>query len=137
MSVGKELWGAIRNALIADAALMADVNGVYDKALPTDPWGAKQSYITRGPFFGSPDDADCVVGQEVTLQIDIWSRDPNRWSTDDIVSGVRRVLHNQEVTLTENALVSLEVTLWRVMDDPDLSTTHGVVQVTARIEEPA
>lgn len=136
MSVGKELWGAVRSALIADTDVMADLNGIYDKSLPADPWGTKQSYMTRGPLVGSQEDADCIIGQEVTLQLDIWSRDPNRWSTDDIISAVRKRLHNQEVALTENALVSLEVTLWRVLDDPDGKTIHGVVQLTARVEEP-
>ncbi|WP_377299725.1 DUF3168 domain-containing protein [Rhizobium sp. SGZ-381] len=134
MSAGKELWKALYNAMLANAQLVALVDGIYDKA-PSSPWGGNQAYISRGPFVGTSDDSDCIIGQEFTVQIDIWSRNPNRWSVDDIISEVRAALHEQELTLESCALASLSVRLSRVIDDPDPSQQHGVIQVLAFVEE--
>ncbi|MDQ0558311.1 hypothetical protein QO004_000084 [Rhizobium mesoamericanum] len=135
MSAGKELWAAIFGALKANASLVALVDGIHDKA-PDQPWGPKNAYISRGPFYASSDDADCIYGQEITAQIDIWSRKPSRWSMDDLIAQVRRSLHEKEFPLDEMALATIGVRLWRVVDDPDPTTQHGVVQVVALIEEP-
>lgn len=134
MSAGKELWRAILQALKADAGLMAMVDGIHDKA-PTNPWGIKQAYISRGPFFGSPEDAECIPGQEITAQIDIWSRGASRWIMDEIIGKVRRALHDRDLPLDEAALATIQVRLTRNTDDPDPNTQHGVVQVVATIEE--
>lgn len=136
MSAGKELWSAIYHALLANGALVALVDGIHDKA-PKEPWGANGAYITRGPFYGTSDDADCIFGQEITAQIDIWSRKPSRWSMDDVIAEVRRSLHAKEFPLDEMALATMEVRLWRVVDEPDPTTQHGIVQILALIEEPA
>ena len=134
MSSGKDLWVAVRQELITDIAVMALVNDVFDK-VPDSPWGEKEAYISRGPFYGIADDADCVDGQEITVQIDIWSRRPDRWSMDDMVDAVRAALHEKDLDLSASALVGLRVSLWRIMDDPDPLTVHGVVQLTALVEE--
>lgn len=134
MSAGKELWSAIYHALTANAAMVAMVEGIHDKA-PDQPWGAKNAYISRGPFYGSSEDADCILGQEITGQIDIWSRKASRWSMDDMIAEVRRSLHQKEFPLDEMALATMEVRLWRVVDDPDPNTQHGTVQILAIIEE--
>ncbi|WP_043620489.1 DUF3168 domain-containing protein [Ensifer sp. ZNC0028] len=134
MSPSRELWNLVRDSLLAETAVMAEIDAIYDK-VPSKPWGAKKAYISRGPFFGAPDDADCIPGQEITLQIDIWSQKSNRWSVDEIVAAIRAALHERDLQLTENALVELRVTLWRIIDDPDPLTVHGIVQVTALVEE--
>ncbi len=134
MSAGTDLWRAIFNAMNGNAALMALVDGIYDKA-PDEPWGANEIYISRGPFYGSSDDADCIIGQEITAQIDIWSRKPDRWSVDDVIGQVKRALHEQELPMTDSALATIEVRLWRIIDDPDPTQQHGIVQVVAVVEE--
>lgn len=135
MSVGGQLWDMVYGALKADSAVMSLVDDIYDK-VPEEAWKAPRlAFISRGPFFGVPDDADCISGQEVTIQIDVWSRRPNRWSCDDIVDAVRRVFHRASFDLPQGALCDVRVTLWRVIDDPDPLTTHGVVQITATVEE--
>ncbi|MBW9113151.1 DUF3168 domain-containing protein [Rhizobium cauense] len=136
MSAGKELWDAIYQALISNSALLALVDGIHDKA-PKEPWKAKNAYISRGPFYGVADDADCIFGQEITAQIDIWSRKPNRWSMDDMIAEVRRALHEKELPLADMSSATLQVRLWRNLDDPDPTTQHGVVQIVALIEEAA
>lgn len=135
MSAGKELWGAILQALKADASLVAMVDGIHDKA-PSNPWGSNAAYISRGPFYGAPDDAECIPGQQITAQIDIWSRASSRWAMDELIGKVRKALHDKELALGDFALATIEVQLWRNTDDPDPTTQHGVVQVSALIEEP-
>lgn len=134
MSAGKDLWGAMLQAMKADAELVSMVDGIFDK-VPTNPWGAKQAYISRGPFYGSPEDADCIGAQEITVQIDIWSRAPNRWTMDDLIQRVRSILHEQELELSGSALATISVRLWRNTDDPDVNQQHGVVQIVAIVED--
>jgi len=136
MSAGKELWSAMFRALTANAVLVGLVDGIHDKA-PDEPWGAQKAYISRGPFSGSAEDAECIPGQEITAQIDIWSRKSSRWAIDDIVDEVRRTLHEKEFPLDQMALATIEVRLWRVIDDPDPTQQHGIVQIVALLEEPA
>ena len=134
MSPGQALWRAIFSALKANTTLGGLVDGIHDK-VPDNPWGAKKAYISRGPFYGAPEDAECIAGQEITAQIDIWSRKSSRWEMDDLIAQVRRSLHRKELPLSEHALATIEVRLWRNTDDPDPTQQHGVVQVVAVVEE--
>jgi hypothetical protein len=72
-SVQAEVQKLIYDTLKADAAVMALVDGVYDEA-PSNPFGAKQAYIGIGSSDVVTDDADCILGAEVTFQLDAWSR---------------------------------------------------------------
>ncbi|MEQ1403836.1 DUF3168 domain-containing protein [Neorhizobium sp. Rsf11] len=135
MSPGAELWMLIRDTLKADTAVMELVDSIFDK-VPDNPWKAKRAYISRGPFYAVDDGADCIDGQEFTIQIDIWSRKTDRWSCDEIVEAVRKALDERDLQLSENALAGIRVGLTRVFDDPDELTIHGIVQVIARVEIP-
>lgn len=135
MSPARELWKAIFDRLSSDAGVLALVDGIHDKE-PAGAWaGVKAAFITRGPAYGVDESAECVDGAELTQQIDIWSRSTRRSACDDIVYAVRRSLHDAELALNQHALVSIRVTLWRTVDDPDPLTQHGVVMVTALVEE--
>jgi hypothetical protein len=135
MSPTRELWILVRNTLLADTAITTLVNAIYDK-VPDSPWGEKNAYISRGPSFGVDDGADCIDGQEITLQLDVWSKVNNTGTCNDIVEAVRKAVHEKELELTENALVQTRVELWRVIDDPDPLVTHGIIQIVALIEVP-
>lgn len=133
MSPSRELWKVIRDTMLATPAVTSLVDGIFDK-VPKSAWKGKQAYISRGPTYGNDDGADCIDGQEITLQLDVWSKANNTASCSDIVEAVRRALHEQELELTEHALVQVRVELWRIIDDPDPLVTHGIVQVVALIE---
>lgn len=134
-----DLWAGIRNLLLADAPLMALVNGVYDKRAKDEVAFAAPKFacVSRGPVNAVDDSADCIPGAEITFQLDVWSRLPNRWKCDDMVFRVRQALHEKTFSIATGVLVDMRVDLWRVMDDPDGLTTHGVVQVTAMVEDSA
>ncbi|ASY56489.1 DUF3168 domain-containing protein [Sinorhizobium sp. CCBAU 05631] len=135
MSSSVELQDLYLNTLRENSSITALVAGIYDR-VPKSPYGNKTAYISFGSDDSTEDDAECITGREVTTQIDVWSTAPGKTECKTIVDLVRRALHRQPLTLTENALVDIWVTLVRVLPDPDGLTTHGVVQVTAMVEEP-
>jgi hypothetical protein len=137
MSPMEELQKLVFDLLKADAATMALVNGVYDRV----PAGAfatpKEAYISFGPHDVTEDDAECIVGGEHTFQIDCWSRKVGAVNCKAIVGAVKARLHGAIAELATNALVEMRVIQHRTFDDPDGLTTHGIVMVTALIDEPA
>lgn len=136
MSSSAELQRRVFDTLTANTAIMALANGVYDR-VPSDPFGAKTAYVSFGAEDAREDDAEGIAGLEVTLQIDVWSRAPGFVECKRLTDLVRKALHRKPLTLTDNALVDAWVTLSRVFRDPDGVTSHGVVQATFMIEEPA
>ncbi len=133
MSPSNEFQALIHARLIADPAVAALVGErIYDNV----PAGAAHPYISFGPSDFGPVDMDGIQARDETLQIDIWSRQHGRRSEAAAINdAVYRALHNQRGSLAVNAITSLQVALARVVKDPDGITMHGVIQVTARIEE--
>lgn len=135
MNSGEELQRLLFTTLTGDTAIMAIANGVYDK-IQTAPFGTKTAYISFGPMDANEDDADCITGLSVTVQLDVWSRAVGFLECRNLTDLVRKKLHRASLTLADNALVDINVTLTRVFRDPDGITSHGVVQVTCLVEEP-
>ncbi len=133
-SVQAEVQKLLYDALKASSAVMALVDGVYDQ-VPSNPFGAKQAYIAIGPSDVVDDDADCIYSSEVTFQFDVWSRTDGKVGCRKIVDAVRTELKKQDFELVDNALIDLEVRVGRTTDDPDGLTKHGLVMVTALVEE--
>jgi len=136
MSSAADFQRLIYETLKGNAAISAVSNGVFDE-VPKNPFGAKTAYISFGPVDTNEDDAGCIMSVETTLQIDVWSRAPGFVECKRIADLVKKSLHRKPLALTENALVDGWVPLVRVFRDPDGVTSHGVVQVTALIEETA
>lgn len=136
----EELQGRIHAALTADPALMALVSGVYDRVqLAADGttaasvWGAQQGYVSFGAEYTTHSFVECVTKQSPTLQIDIWSRQVGRIHAKRIMAEVLRVLRSID-SLSDNALGSVNITLTRLMPDPDGLTIHGIIQVEFAVE---
>ncbi|MEY9198675.1 hypothetical protein ABIA16_003791 [Sinorhizobium fredii] len=134
MSASAELQKLIFDTLKADIAVMAIAGGVYDN-VPASPYGAKTAYISFGPTDVVDDGADCIAGGEHTFQIDCWSKAVGQVECKRLVDAIKDALHERDLQLTENALAEIRVDFRRVFKDPDGLTTHGVVTVTAFIEE--
>lgn len=128
---------AVRTALLADPVVSGFIGTrFYDP--PPSGQVAQSPYISLGPTSINPDDADCIPGDEITFQLDVWT-----WGAGEahssvqcrkICSAVGRLLHRAELPLNTNALASLELVLTRIMRDPDNVTNHGVMQFTAVVE---
>lgn len=142
MSVAVALQKAVFDALRADATVSGLIAGrVYDRIPGEDQrtaaTGESFPYISFGPYDFVSDDAECVDAGEHTLQVDVWSREVGRVEAKQITDAVRRALHRHEADLGAYALVEMRVDFAQVIGDPDGLTSHGIVRVTAMIEEPA
>lgn len=137
-----ELQGAIFAALKASAEVMALVHDVYDDLRLSDeaktagaPYGTAGGYISFGPESSVPDDFDCLPGDEITVQIDVWSNKVGRVHCKAICGAVRGVLKGVTLSLPTHAHVVLDLVLYRVLPDPQEGITHGVMQFEALVEE--
>ena len=143
MDAGYELILAAINRLRATAAVTDFVGTrLYDR-VPEDQSGAPAvafPYISLGPSTSVPDDYDCMDGEEISVQFDVWTSGSGEAygsvQCRKISSAVKRALHDAELTLSTNALVSLQHEVTRIMDDPNPAITHGVVTFTATVETP-
>lgn len=128
-----ELQGAIVARLKAWAGLSAAVNGrVYD-AVPS---GAAFPYITVGAGDETSDDADCIDGFEISLDIDIWSRANGYPEAKRISDEVRKAIKSADLILPTNALVDFRHRQTRFLRDPDGLTSHAVMTFEGFAEQP-
>lgn len=144
MDAGTELIQAMFDTLRATTAL-TDIVGdrIYDR-VPEDPVSGEVSvpfpYMSLGPSVSIPDDYDCMMGESITVQWDAWTNgDGDSYASvtcRKICDIVKRTLHDAELALTNNALVTLQCVMVRVLNDPNPAIGHGVVQFTAVIETP-
>jgi hypothetical protein len=128
-----ELQGAIVARLKADGAVQALVGQrIYDPVPPA----ATFPYLSLGADDVISDDADCITGFEITVQIDAWSRQPGFKEVKQIGDAVRVALHDYDFTLSVNASVLFEHRVTRNMRDPDGLTNHAAITFTGFVEKP-
>jgi len=109
---------------------------IADRVYDVPPTAATFPYLSWGPEQALQDDAECITGFEISLQIDAWSRTVGLGEVKPIVEQVRLALHNYETTLSANALVSIQHTSTQYLRDPDGLTNHAVIEFSAFIEQP-
>ncbi|WP_028003178.1 DUF3168 domain-containing protein [Sinorhizobium meliloti] len=134
MSASAELQKLLFTTLTGTAGIMALAGGVYDR-VPADPYKAKTAYVSFGHSDVVDDSADCIISGEHTFQLDVWSKAVGQVEAKRLVDLIYNALHEQALELTENALAEIRVDFRRVFPDQDPLITHGVVTVTASIEE--
>jgi hypothetical protein len=136
-----ELQGAIVARLKTDPSVIALLNGrVYDD-VPSDETrkektGASFPYVSMGPRDELSDDADCVTGFEIALQIDVWSRAVGFPEAQSIADAVRKSLVEYEFPEMENPIVLFRHDQTRLFRDPDGLTTHAAMAFEAFAEQP-
>jgi hypothetical protein len=130
-----ELQKLLYDTLRLNAPIMALAGGVYDR-VPADPWKGKTAYVSFGPSDVSDDGADCIVSGQHSFQLDVWSKAVGQVEAKRLNDLAYKALHEQELALTDNALAEIRVDFRRVFPDRDPLITHGVLSVTASIEEP-
>lgn len=133
MSLSWSVRVAVFQRLSADAGVAAHVaNRIYDNPPP----GSVLPYLAFGPTSAVTDDADCISGLAMTVQIDCWSeaQDGDREALL-MTDAVRRALHGWTGSIDPGAIVGCDVDLVRVFRDQDGISTHGVVQATILLED--
>ena len=136
-----ELQRAIVRVLTADSDVADLVAGrVYDAVPPETEraadTGAAWPYISMGPSDERSDDADCIDGFEITLQIDCWSRAVGCPEVRELAAAVRSALDDEELPLDETAMVAFAHVTTRIFRDPDGLTSHAAMTFAALIEQP-
>lgn len=125
------LQKAVYQALIADAALMALVTGVYDAA-PDD---ANMPYIAFGPGDVQPERYAGVESWEEALQIDIWSDYGGGFKeSKDIAAAVMNVLDEAVINSPTVRIVSITIESARHFRDANPKISHGVLTIEAVLE---
>ena len=128
MGISSDLQRVVVSRL--KAAVPSVAGRVYDGPSET----AQMPFISIGPSYFTPDDAECIRGRSETLQIDVWGASkPNRAAVKDAVDQVYDALHGWGDTAALT-MSPLRVSLVRVMDDVQQDIIHGVVQVEAMVE---
>lgn len=130
-----ELQKLLYDTLRLNTGIMTIAGGIYDR-VPTDAFKTKNAYVSFGPTDVVDDSVDCISGGIHTFQLDVWSRAVGQVEAKQLVDLIYRALHEQELVLTDNALAEIRVDFRRVFPDSDPLITHGVLSVTASVEEP-
>lgn len=128
-----ELQGAIVTRLKAQPAVTALIGQrIYDDvpAQPVFP------YVSFGPSDELTEDAECIEGFEISMQIDVWSRSVGFPEARQIADAVRQALHGYEFNLTSNALVTFQHRITRMFRDPDGLTNHAALTFAGFAEQP-
>lgn len=128
-----ELQGQIVTLLKASSDLSAIIGGrVYDRV----PEGVQFPYVSFGPSDEVSDDAECIDGFVVTMQLDAWSRAVGFPECRRITDAVRKALTVEAIQLADNALVTFNHVTTRIFRDPDGLTSHGAITFEAFVEQP-
>lgn len=131
-----ELKAAVIARLKADSSVAYFVGSrVYDR--PPD-GSIISPYVSMGQADAVSDSADCIDGQEITLQIDCWSWGSGQAFGSAEVSklsgAVRAALHEAEFSLTENALATISHRITRYTRESDGITNRAIISITAFVE---
>ena len=132
-----ELQGAVVARLKADpvvAALVGDgvVVRIYDQPPPLPE--RVFPYVSIGPTDAMEDDADCIAGTDIVMQIDVWSRAVGFPECKRVSNAVLNALHEAPIDLPVNALVVIQHQQTRTMRDPDGLTSHAAMNFQALVE---
>ncbi len=98
------LKAAIRSRLIADVALSTLLGGarIYDET----PRGQPFPFVTFGAFVASDNSTSSDRGHETKLELQVWSRDGSTKQALLIADRIETVLHDQDLTMAGQHLVS-------------------------------
>lgn len=127
-----ELQGAIYAGLIADAGVAALV---ADRVFDDVPKDSAFPYVCIGPMDSTEEDAECIKGLLIYVQIDCFSQEVGFPEVKRLAYAVRRCLHDADLDLPTNGLVMIEHSQSRFLRDPDGLTSHAAVEFVATVEQ--
>ena len=127
MRAGRTLRRMVMDRIIAQ---VPDLDGrVFDKATEDEAY----PYATLGPSYWGDDSVECIEAREITLQVDVWHSSSSKGELEDLVDDVTAALKGWADT-TALTMHPAEISLVRIMDDPDGVSVHGVIQIEAIVE---
>ncbi|MTH96644.1 DUF3168 domain-containing protein [Roseibium sp. RKSG952] len=124
MSYSVALQKVIFQAIMG--AAIAGVKSVVDTPKQS-PEASDFPYIQIGAANSIPDDVSGSVGTEEYIDLHVWSRTPGQSETKRVLDDLKAVFHAQSLTVSGLTTAYSYVHGWRVFDDPDGFTRHGVL----------
>lgn len=135
-----ELINAMFAVLRADTDLTQLVPAEWIVDRPPDGTNVVYPYISLGPTIAIPADAECSRAEEISVQWDVWTSGPGEQYGSVMCRKICRLiklaLHDVDLALTINAVVTLQCDMIRILDDPNPAIRHGVVSLTGEVETP-
>jgi len=126
-----ELQKAIYTALTGDSALMAMITGVHDHV----PQGAAFPYVTIGESTAVDWRTVGHKGVEVTLIIQVWSRERGHREAKLVIAEINRIINDAKLTVPGHVLVWLRFEFAEFLLDAGGLTYHGVARYNAITHE--
>lgn len=124
---------ALYTTLTGDAALMADIEGVFDHV----PEGTGFPYVHLGAKTSVPDGAHDRYGARTTVTLHVWSAYHGWAEAQGIEGHLMRLLDEQTLTVTDHLFVSMRHQQSVEMNDPDTDLRHLAVRFAIETEHPA
>lgn len=127
-----ELQKAMIAALRGDPVLASFVGDrIYDRA----PQRVEFPYVAIGEMQILADDAECVNGFEIFVDVHVWSRAYGRVECRGILSAVYDIIHEAEFSFTSGAFVEVRMRDLKDFVEPDGETSHGVATFRVLIDQ--
>lgn len=133
---GSAFWPlqvAVRSRLIADAALMAKISGVYDD-VPND---QAFPYVTVGDVTSAPNRTFDAFGEECTITLHIWSKYKGFKEAAEILDHLNRILADTVLSVPGWEVQGCYYEFSETIRDPDGVTRHIPVRYRVRLQKGA
>jgi hypothetical protein len=135
-----ELQGAIVSRLKSVTAVTSIVEQrIYDYVPRAQDGGimAEFPFVAIASSDEVTEEADCIDGSIISIDLDCWSRDVGFPEVRRIAAAVRSALHNHDFNLAANAVVYFQHRQTRTLRDPDGLTSHAILTFEAFAELPS
>ena len=126
-----ELQKVIIQTLSNDADVKEIVDGRVFDSVPKE---AEFPYVSLGPMTSDTTLADCLELDNISIQIDVWSRDVASEEMRELANAVRRALTKSDLALEKNGLVLFNHENTRELRDHDGLTSHAAVNFEAVVQ---
>ena len=125
----------LQKVIIQTLSNDADVKDIVDgRVFDSVPLKAEYPYISLGPMTSNTTLADCLELDNISAQIDVWSRDISSKEMRELANAVRQALTKSELALEKNGLVLFIHESTRELRDPDGLTSHAAVNFEAVVQ---
>lgn len=131
----KAATSELQKVIIQTLSNDADVKDIVDgRVFDSVPLKAEYPYISLGPMTSNTTLADCLELDNISAQIDVWSRDISSKEMRELANAVRQALTKSELALEKNGLVLFIHESTRELRDPDGLTSHAAVNFEAVVQ---
>ena len=131
----KAATSELQKVIIQTLSNDADVKEIVDdRVFDSVPLKAEYPYISLGPMTSDTTLADCLELDNISIQIDVWSREVSSEEMHELTHAVRRALTKSDLILEKNGLVLFNHESTRELRDPDGLTSHAAVNFDVIVE---